>query len=78
MHAQVVPYLLNVELFDQLTTAKGWKNDRQRAIGIGVSHTTVGRNRRREVSPSAEFILKATAALDVSVEQLFKTPVGAL
>lgn len=71
-------YSLDTELFEQLTAAKGWLIDRERAAGIGVNLTTVWRVRTGKTKPSAEFIAKASAALGVPVEKLFKakTPVG--
>ncbi|MBG0560695.1 helix-turn-helix domain-containing protein [Actinoplanes aureus] len=69
-------FALRLERFDELTANKGWKTDQQRAAGLGISHTTLGRIRRGITKPGTRFIASATTALDVSVEDLF-TPTEA-
>jgi len=76
MHVSEASYTLNLQRFDALTAERGWTNDLQRATGIGVSHTTLGRIRRGVIKPGTRFIARATAALGVPVEQLFVRPKG--
>lgn len=68
---QPLQYRLNFEKFELLTKARGWTNDYQRAHGIGVSHTTIGRLRRGELNPGLHFIGIATSALGVDIDDLF-------
>lgn len=71
MSKHALRYRLNIEKFELLTKVKGWTNDLQRAQGIGVSHTTIGRLRRNEINPGLRFIGQATAALGVDIDDLF-------
>lgn len=76
MDAQAVPNTFNEVLFDQLTELKGWTTDVQRAAGIGVSHTTIGRIRGGLTKPGQVFITKTMAALadlpmPVKLDELF-------
>ena len=64
-------FALKLDLFDELTAGRGWTTDQQRAAGIGVSHTTLGRIRRGLIKPGTRFISSATTALGVKVEDLF-------
>jgi transcriptional regulator with XRE-family HTH domain len=68
---QALEYRLNFAKFELLTKARGWTNDLQRARGIGVSHSTIGRLRRGDMKPGLYFIGRATAALGVDIEDLF-------
>lgn len=65
-------YKLRIDRFDELTTAKGWTNDHQRAKHIGVRHTTIGRIRDGVNAPGLRFIVLATSALEVSIDDLFE------
>lgn len=64
-------FALKLARFDELTALRGWTTDQQRAAGLGVSHTTLGRIRRGLNKPGARFIGAATTVLDVPVEDLF-------
>ncbi|MGC5019054.1 hypothetical protein [Micromonospora sp. DT47] len=65
-------YRLRTDRFDELTTAKGWRDDLQRATNIGVSHSTISRIRARKMRPGLRFIGLATAALGVHIDELFE------
>lgn len=69
-------YRLDFDKFDELTEQRGWLNDSQRARGIGVSHTTIGRLRRGKLRPGLHFIGQATKELGVEIEELFKRVEG--
>ena len=69
-------FALRLDRFEELTANRGWTTDQQRAAGLGVSHTTLGRIRRGKTRPGARFIASATAVLGVQVEDLF-TPTEA-
>ena len=64
-------FTLKLARFDELTKARGWTTDQQRAAGLNVSHTTVGRIRRRLIKPGTKFIANATTVLQTTVEDLF-------
>ncbi|BAL85497.1 hypothetical protein AMIS_2770 [Actinoplanes missouriensis 431] len=72
MHEHDLGFALNLARFDELTGHRGWKTDQQRAAGIGVSHTTLGRIRRGHIKPGTRFIAAATTALNTNVEYLFE------
>lgn len=65
-------YRLRLDRFDEHTARRGWTSDAQRAKGIGVSHTTIGRIRRGQMSPGLHFIGRVTAALGVDVAEVFE------
>ncbi|MCY1141346.1 helix-turn-helix transcriptional regulator [Actinoplanes sp. Pm04-4] len=67
-------FVLRLDRFDELTAQKGWMTDQQKAAGVGVSHTTLGRIRRGLSQPGARFIANTTNALGVAVEDLFTQP----
>jgi transcriptional regulator with XRE-family HTH domain len=71
VHEHDLGFALNLARFDELTGNRGWKTDQQRAAGIGVSHTTLGRIRRGLTKPGTRFIASATSTLNTSVEDLF-------
>lgn len=83
MDASAAPITLNLQRFDELTAARGWTTDVQRAAGIGVSHTTLSRIRRGQLRPGTRFIAKAVEALGVEYSELFirdttSQPAGAM
>jgi len=69
--AQRRKVVLNVDLFDLLTEAKGCTNDSDRARMLNVHRTTITRMRARTQSPKPELMYDIAAALNVPVTTLF-------
>jgi transcriptional regulator with XRE-family HTH domain len=63
--------VLNVGLFDTLTTAKGCVRDTDRAELLGVHRVTISRLRARTQSPKPELMYDIADALGVPVTTLF-------
>lgn len=47
---------LRITEFDALTDERGWKEDKDKASGLGISPSLMSRIRSGEVNPGAKFI----------------------
>jgi hypothetical protein len=47
---------MRLDLFDRIASDRGWKNDTDKARGIGVDPSVFGRVRRGEVAPGVRFV----------------------
>jgi transcriptional regulator with XRE-family HTH domain len=52
---------LRIDKFDELTEARGWRDDKQRAEGLGVSQSTISRIRSGASNPGGMFVDRCMA-----------------
>lgn len=57
------PIRMRLDLFDRIGVGRGWRNDTDKARGIGVDPSVFGRVRRGEVAPGVRFIAGVLHAL---------------
>lgn len=57
------PIRLRLDLFDRVAVGRGWKNDTQKAEGIGIDPSVFRRVRSGDVAPGVRFIAGVLAAL---------------
>jgi hypothetical protein len=63
---------MKTDVFDELCTARGWVNEHQRALNLGVSHTTLRRLRVDGGNPGGKLIAAALNTFGVTFEYLFE------
>lgn len=47
---------IRIAEFDTLTLGRGWRNDKERADGLGVSQSQISRIRSGDSNPGATFV----------------------
>jgi len=57
------PIRMRLDLFDRIAGDRGWRNDTDKAKGIGVDPSVLGRVRRGEVAPGVRFIAGVLTAM---------------
>jgi hypothetical protein len=70
-----MPAIVKLRLaeFDALTIERGWKEDKDRAAGLGISQSLMSRIRSGEVNPGAKFIDACVAAFGpLAYDRLFE------
>lgn len=64
---------LRLDEFDAMTTERGWKNDKERAAGLGVSQSLISRIRSGEANPGARLVDRLIEAFGpLAYDRLFE------